>query len=238
MDTEKMRARLERFLDLCERYDTHQREIGYQFDEQARALNDEIVTEVPTVKAIVTKVDPTLADEITPPSNLGGATGATSATRQALGIIRDKDELAAMLAPDAPSLVADRMHHWVWAAAASFWEAGQHAVAVEQGAKSLTAFIQQESGSHSADREMAADVFSPKPAAGRLRLWLTGDRDTDTWRSRQDGLHLLAMGAYAGIRNVAAHAVEPGWSEQEALEYLAVLSVVARWADETEAVWS
>jgi hypothetical protein len=44
------------------------------------------------------------------------------------------------------------------------------------------------------------------------------------------------MGAYAGIRNVAAHSHQPGWSDQQALEYLAVLSVVARWTDETEVV--
>ena len=63
---------------------------------------------------------------------------------------------------------------------------------------------------------------------------LPGDRSTTTWRSRQDGLHLLSQGAYAGIRNVVVHSHEPQWSEQEALEYLAVLSTVARWTDETE----
>ena len=48
--------------------------------------------------------------------------------------------------------------------------------------------------------------------------------------------HYLAMGAYAGIRNVVPHALAPGWSDQEALEYLAVLSTVARWAEEAELV--
>jgi hypothetical protein len=53
------------------------------------------------------------------------------------------------------------------------------------------------------------------------------------WRSRQEGLHLTAQGAFAGIRNVAVHSHEE-WSEQYALEVLAVLSVVARWTDQTE----
>jgi hypothetical protein len=44
------------------------------------------------------------------------------------------------------------------------------------------------------------------------------------------------MSAFAGIRDVVAHSVAAGWSQQEALEYLAVLSVVARWVDETEVV--
>lgn len=41
--------------------------------------------------------------------------------------------------------------------------------------------------------------------------------------------------AFAGLRNTAVHDPDP-WTEQEALEHLAVLSVVARWADETEVV--
>ena len=58
-----------------------------------------------------------------------------------------------------------------------------------------------------------------------------------TWRSRQEGLHLTAQGAFAGIRNIATHTADE-WTEQVALEHLAVLSVVARWADETELVKS
>ncbi|WP_460665748.1 hypothetical protein [Kribbella swartbergensis] len=38
------------------------------------------------------------------------------------------------------------------------------------------------------------------------------------------------------MRNVGAHPQEPTWSEQEALDYLAVLSTTARWAEETEIV--
>jgi hypothetical protein len=48
-----------------------------------------------------------------------------------------------------------------------------------------------------------------------------------TWRSRQEGLHLLAQRAFAGIRNVATNTGDE-WPEQVALEHLAVLSVVAR----------
>jgi len=45
----------------------------------------------------------------------------------------------------------------------------------------------------------------------------------------------VAQGAFAGIRNVATHTKDE-WTEQVALEHLAVLSVLARWADETELV--
>lgn len=156
--------------------------------------------------------------------------------QQAEGVLEHLDAVAAMNRTDSPTLAAEALHPWVWNAAASFWAAGQHASAAETGAKALTAFIQQKSGSKLADRELAADLFSQKAKAGTTRLWLVGDREHDTWKSRQDGLHNLAMGAYSGIRNVAAHSIETGWTEQEALEYLAVLSTVARWADETEVV--
>jgi Protein of unknown function (Hypoth_ymh) len=83
---------------------------------------------------------------------------------------------------------------------------------------------------------LVAQVFSPsQPGAGQVRLHFPGDKSSKTWKSRQEGLHLLAQGTFAGIRNVAAHTVGE-WSEQVALEHLAVLSVVARWADETEVV--
>jgi hypothetical protein len=110
------------------------------------------------------------------------------------------------------------------------------AVAIETAAKWLTARIQEKAPSKAPDRELVKDVFSSKPSNGRTRLWFPDDRETATWRSRQDGLHLLSMGAYAGIRNVAVHSYQPGWSEQQALEYLAVFSIVARWTDETEVV--
>lgn len=156
--------------------------------------------------------------------------------QQAQGVLVHLEAVAAMNRTESPVLAAQTLHRWVWDAAAPFWTAGRHAAAVEQGAKSLTAFIQQKSESRLADRELVSELFSQKSKAGAVRLWLPGERDTNTWRSRQDGLHNLSMGAYAGIRNVAAHTVETGWTEHEALEYLAVLSTVARWADETEVV--
>ena len=155
---------------------------------------------------------------------------------RAQGVVGDMADVASRLRPPAPTLSADAMHSWVWRAADPFWRSGHYAAAVETGAKALTAFLQQKSGSNLADRELVTDVFAPKAKDGRVRLWLPGDRSTDTWRSRQEGLHHLAMGAYAGIRNVAAHSVDAGWSQQQALESLAVLSVVARWADETDVV--
>jgi hypothetical protein len=76
------------------------------------------------------------------------------------------------------------------------------------------------------------DDSTIEPGPGQVRLHFAGNKQSKTWKSRQEGLHLLAQGAFAGIRNIATHTSDE-WSEQVALEHLAVLSVVARWTDET-----
>ena len=225
------RERLERFVAACERYDQDQKARRYDgFDE---GLYNEMIRQEPTTKRIIAELDPNLAD-INVRNYLAGTSTAAGNAHAALAILSDLDEVERHLGPTGPIVSADDLHQWIWGPAASFWDAGRCAVAVDQAAKSLTAHIQKKSGSSLVDRELAAEVFSAKETAGRTRLWLPGDRSTSTWRSRQDGLHLLSQGAYAGIRNVVVHSHEPQWSEQEALEYLAVLSTVARWTDETE----
>jgi hypothetical protein len=83
-------------------------------------------------------------------------------------------------------------------------------VAVAQAALALSLHIRTRSDSKLTDGKLVADVLSPEPPkAGFVRLQFPGDRTDETWRSRQRGLHMLAQGAYAGIRNVSAHADEP-----------------------------
>lgn len=43
----------------------------------------------------------------------------------------------------------------------------------------------------------------------------------------------LAEGVFAGIRNPLSHESDQELTEQEALEYLASLSVLARWVDDS-----
>jgi hypothetical protein len=53
----------------------------------------------------------------------------------------------------------------------------------------------------------------------------------DTYKSVQRGAMALAEGIYAGIRNPFNHESPEDIDEQIALEYLAALSVLARWVD-------
>ena len=50
----------------------------------------------------------------------------------------------------------------------------------------------------------------------------------------QRGARALAEGIYAGIRNPFNHESPHDIDEQVALEYLAALSILARWVDESE----
>jgi len=123
-------------------------------------------------------------------------------------VLRDQDEWAANLAPDAPSLIADQFHPDVWAAASPLWDTGQYRVAVGQAAVSLSAHIAKKAASPLSERELVAQVFSPsEPSPGQVRLHVPGDKSSRTWKSRQEGLHLLAQGAFAADE----------WPEQVAL---------------------
>jgi hypothetical protein len=232
VNREWMRERLDEFLALCVTYDQEHSRWGDapQLDE----LREQMAPKIPTVQEILKRLDPGLAPKVMIP--VRGFNTSTRAIQFGLGILKDQDEWRANLAPDAPALVADQFHAHIWAAAAPLWDTGRYRVAVAVAAGSLSAHIAQKAGSHLADRELVTQVFaSAAPPAGQVRLHLPGSKASKTWKSRQEGLHLVAQGAFAGIRNVATHTDEE-WTEQVALEHLAVLSVVARWADETEIV--
>jgi hypothetical protein len=229
-----MQEKLTEYLDLADRYDADLRDSDYPraVSSEAQRLNAEATTLLPTIERILTALDAMPETDLRPPS-YRGSNETPRWVRQALGILRDRDEWATRLAPQAPTLAAAGFHPLIWEAAAPLWDAGP-AAAVESAARWLTAEIQQKAQSTLLDRKLVADVFSSTPSNGRTRLWFPGDREAATWTSKQDGLHYLSIGAYAGIRNVAAHSHQPGWSEQQALEYLAVFSAIARWTDETE----
>ncbi len=229
-----MHERLESFKVLCDRYEAMHRTPARDHTDILMHLADEMAPQMPTVRQILKRLDPELAEQVTEPDYTSGAFDTLRAVQQGLGILRDQDEWKANLAPDAPSLIADQFHPHVWAAAAALWDTGQYRVAVGQATVSLSAHIASKAGSLLTERELVAQVFSPnEPGPGQVGLHLSGDKASRTWKSRQEGLHLLAQGAFAGIRNVATHTGDE-WPEQMALEHLAILSVVGRWADETE----
>jgi hypothetical protein len=155
---------------------------------------------------------------------------------RALGILDDMDDWAVRLRPDAPALPADHFHRWVWDAARTFWESKHYRAAVDQAATAINAHTQTKIGRTDIfDDDLMNQAFTEKPKPGQAYLRLPGDDTMDkTLKSRNNALRPFGAGCFAGIRNPATHEHGADWTQQKALEYLAALSILARWIEECE----
>lgn len=231
MDRDWMTERLWDFEDKCRTMDGYGTGWGPKHSDTAA----EIHRAQPTVHKILNALESGLGDRLVPPEVVGGSSTNLGIANQGIGILEDFEEVRTRLAPDSPSVSADRFHVHAWAPAAALWDTGNFRVAVSQSATAISEHLAARVASDLRERELVQQVFSPSaPREGTPRLHFPGEQNA-TWRSRQDGLHLVAQGAFAGIRNVAVHTSDE-WPEWIALERLAVLSTVARWADETVVV--
>ena len=149
--------------------------------------------------------------------------------------VQREEELRQKLGEDAPSISAARLHPWVWAGARALWQSGHYRSAVEDAAKKVNAETQNKVMRRNiSETKLFQETFSDKPAEpGRSRLRRMANDGSETYRSMQRGAMALAEGIYAGIRNPLNHEDPQDLDEQVALEYLAALSVLARWVDES-----
>lgn len=145
-----------------------------------------------------------------------------------------EDELRTNLGEDAPEISAANLHPWVWNGASSLWQSGHYRSAVEDAAKKVNAETQNKIGRRDvSETKLFQEAFSDDaPKAGKPRLRRMTPDGSDTYHSVQRGAMALAEGIYAGIRNPFNHDDPKDIDEQVALEYLAVLSVLARWVAE------
>ncbi|WP_433389560.1 TIGR02391 family protein [Micromonospora sp. KLBMP9576] len=162
--------------------------------------------------------------------------GWEAAKRHALmatGLLTLGAEARRRMKPDAPELAADNLHPWVWEAARPLWESGSQKEAVNVACRSVNARLQQKLGrSNLGETALVREALTRNPAEpGKPRLRFPGDRDSDTWKSRQDGSRDFGAGCFLAIRNPVVHDHGVELSEQEALEQLAALSLLSRWID-------
>lgn len=163
-------------------------------------------------------------------------------TRHREAAIRAREELVRAeevnqnLGENAPELSAAELHPWIWSGASSLWQSGHYREAVEGAIKKLNAETQNKVGRRDvSETNLFKQAFStdqPKTDAARLRRMKNDG--SDTYKSVQRGAMSFAEGVFAGIRNPLSHEVDQELSEQEALEYLAALSVLARWVDQSQ----
>lgn len=145
-------------------------------------------------------------------------------------------EVRVNLGDDAPQISAAALHQWVWSGAVSLWQSGHYHSAVEDAAKKVNAETQNKVGRRDvSETDLFKQVFSLDAAApGKARLRRMTPDASDTYKSLQRGAMALAEGIYAGIRNPLNHELaDEELDEQVALEYLAALSVLARWVDDS-----
>ncbi|MFJ4407229.1 TIGR02391 family protein [Streptomyces sp. NPDC088910] len=230
MDLEWMRQQLEAFDDLALRYERSETPGSYIGNE---VLYAQLHRAEPTIKQILRVLDPALAEGIDV-DQMAGSAMARSDVQRGLGILADRDEWAVRLTPDAPTLTADQFHTWVWDGARALWASGHYREAVTAAARKVNAETQNKVGRRDvSEAALFQSAFSMDPAKqGQPRLRLVPDDGSDTYRSVHRGAMSFAVGFFGAVRNPNSHEDGlPELSEQEALEQLGALSMIARWVD-------
>lgn len=136
-----------------------------------------------------------------------------------------------------PDIGAAAMHPLIWSAAKRLWSGGNFREAVAAGAEHLVAHVKEITGRKDvADTAIWQQAFAAEaPELKKPRLRWPGDPSDRSVKAMNEGLRLLAPGVQLTIRNGAVHSTS-GMEEQEALERLAVLSLLARWVEGCELV--
>lgn len=155
---------------------------------------------------------------------------ANSTKAWALEVLRDYVWAATN---EAPPVMSEELHPWVWEGAPQYWRIGAYNAAIWQALIRLNVELQRKIGR----REVSeADAFAQAftldaPQAGRSRLRLMEDDESKTYQNVHKGAILLAQALYAGVRNPLDHDAVEDPPEQEALETMAAISLLARWTD-------
>lgn len=198
-----------------------------------RGSEDQIAGQAQVVEQILDRVTPRWRER------RGDSEQKWQALRQAASrgrtqIERDQ-ELRERLGEDAPKLSAAELHPWIWEGAKSLWQSGHYREAIGGAIRKLNAETQNKVGRRDVSEtnlfKQAFSMDQPKLNVARLRRMK--DDGSDTYKSVQRGAMALAEGVFAGIRNPLSHEMNQELSEQEALEYLAALGVLARWVDQS-----
>jgi hypothetical protein len=196
---------------------------------------EEIVKRAQVVEQILNRVVPGWMDSIKKKDRQKWSIHHEASIRAREALVR-ADEVRTNLGDDAPEISAAKLHPWVWGGAASLWQSGHFRSAVDDAAKKLNAETQNKVGRRDVgETDLFKQAFSlDAPAPGKARLRRMKDDGSDTYKSMQRGAWSLAEGIYAGIRNPFNHEDPKDIDEQTGLEYLAALSVLARWVDDAE----
>jgi hypothetical protein len=136
-----------------------------------------------------------------------------------------------------PTIGVSSMHPLIWGAAGPLWRDRHYRAAVTAAAESLIAQVKARTGRNDIpETGLWQETFSNKdPEPGKPRLRWPGDPRDRHVMSMNEGLRQFAPGSQLTIRNPATHSTD-AMGEQDGLERLAVLSLLAKWVGECELV--
>lgn len=196
---------------------------------------EEIAGQAHVVEKILNRVVPDWRNEVSEDKYHRWGEHREAAVRARAQLVREQ-EINDNLGENAPELFAAELHTWIWSGAKSLWQSWHYREAVEGAIKKLNAETQNKVGRRDlSETDLFKQSFSlDDPKLGKARLRRMKDDGSDTYRSVQRGAMNFAEGVFAGIRNPLSHEADQELSEQQALEYLATLSVLARWVDKSE----
>ncbi|MGI6795492.1 TIGR02391 family protein [Gordonia sihwensis] len=196
---------------------------------------DEIVKRAQVVEQILDRVVPTWRTDVQKKDRQKWSVHYEASIRAREELVR-AEEVRENLGENAPELSAAKLHPWIWEGAKSLWQSGHYREAVGGAIRKLNAETQNKVGRRDvSETNLFKQAFSmDQPKADATRLRRMKDDGSDTYKSVQRGVMTFAEGVFAGIRNPLSHEVDQELSEQEALEYLAALSVLARWVDQSD----
>jgi uncharacterized protein (TIGR02391 family) len=188
------------------------------------------------VQGISGAVDPIAAwNTVTQPKPALEPANIIDACGQMIGSLEDMAARAEVELP--PTVDVAQMHPAAWGQAARLWRDGHYRQAVSAAADGVVQLVKSRTGGPELDDTTRWNqAFSEKdPEPGRPRLRWPGDQTDRTVVSMNDGLRRFAPGAQMTIRNPATHG--PGeMTQQEAVERLSVLSLLARWVDQCDLI--
>ena len=144
-----------------------------------------------------------------------------------------EEEIEEKLGGNASELSAAELHPWAWSGASSLWQSGHFREAVDGVIRKINAETQNKMGRRDVSEpdlfKSAFNLDALRP--GRSRLRRMQPDGSKTYGSVQRGAMNFVEGIFAGIRNLLSHEADRELNEQEALEYLAALNVLALWVD-------
>lgn len=156
--------------------------------------------------------------------------------------IGSHDEILSMLGKTdtGPQLDAEQLHPLIWQAASAQWSTGHLHESVLAAAKAVNSLLQTKVQRRDVSEvKLVRDAFTDKaPTQAKARLRFDAVEDEQTRESMRDGVMNFGAGCFMAIRNPVGHLPneEHELTEQEALERLAALSLLARWIDQANVV--